>query len=105
MPLNPAIYIAIFLPLFFLFLQNKKNKKTVVKNILKRKNRGESVLMLELAKKFIDKKCYIYTLNDTFSGVITEVTDNAVLVETKSTTDLVNLDFIIRISEIKEKKK
>ena len=60
--------------------------------------------MLEFAKKFIDKECYIYTINNTFKCVIKEVADNAILLETKNSTDVVNLDFVLRISEINKHK-
>jgi len=56
--------------------------------------------MVELAKKFINKECIIYTFNSQLEGVIIkEVTDGAVLVEKKGTIEAVNLDFVTRIRE------
>lgn len=62
--------------------------------------------MRELAKRFIDKECLIYTFNSNqLEGVIKEVTDGAILVEKAGTVEAVNLDFIIRIREFPKTKK
>lgn len=55
--------------------------------------------MLELAKKFIDKECIIYTFNTQLIGVIREVSDGAILIEYKNMVEAVNLDFVVRIRE------
>ena len=56
--------------------------------------------MTELAKKFIGKKCIIYSLNDNqITGVIKEVSDGALLIENDGNLQAVNLDFIVRIRE------
>ena len=56
--------------------------------------------MVELAKKFINKECIIYTFNSQLDGVvIKEVSNGAVLVEKKGTVEAVNLDFVTRIRE------
>lgn len=62
--------------------------------------------MKELAKKFIDKECVIYSFdgNHQYQGVIKEVTDGAILVETNGKIDALNLDFVIRIREYPRKK-
>lgn len=61
--------------------------------------------MQEAAKRFIDKECLIYMLSGEMSGTIREVTDNAVIVETASASELVNLDFVVRIREFPKNKK
>ena len=62
--------------------------------------------MKELAKRFIDKECLIYTFNgNQLEGVIKEVTDGAILVEKSGNTEAINLDFIIRIREFPKNKK
>ena len=54
--------------------------------------------MTELAKRFIDKECIIYTFNgNQINGTIKEVTDGALLVESSGTTEVMNVDFIMRI--------
>ena len=62
--------------------------------------------MKELAKRFIDKECGIYSFdgNHQYQGVIKEVTDGAILVETNGKIDALNLDFVIRIREYPIKK-
>lgn len=56
--------------------------------------------MHELAMRFIGKECLIYAFNgNTYTGVIKEVTDGAVLLENKGTLEAVNLDFVVRLRE------
>ncbi|WP_455714591.1 DUF6897 domain-containing protein [Anaerosporobacter sp.] len=97
--LQPAIYIAIFLPLFFSLIHNSRNKQVMIKQLIKSKKSGGSKQMLEFAKKFINKECLIYTFNSQITGVIKEVSDGAILIENKSTIEVVNLDYITRIRE------
>ena len=62
--------------------------------------------MLELAKKFIDKKCIIYTFDHSqIVGILRQVSDSGVLVEGNSAVEAVNLDFIVRIREYPRNKK
>ena len=72
-----------------------QNNKVLIKRITKSKIKGEKFLMLELAKKFIDKECLIYTFNSQLTGVIKEVNNGAILVENKNTIEIVNLDFVV----------
>ena len=59
----------------------------------------------ELAKQLIGKECLIYTFNGTqLSGVIKEVVENAILIEKGDSTEVVNLDFVVRIREYPKKK-
>lgn len=61
--------------------------------------------MIELAKRFIDKKCVIYSFNDNqITGVIKEVSDGALLIDKDGNIQAVNLDFIVRIREYPTKK-
>ncbi|MBE6596048.1 MAG: hypothetical protein E7641_00095 [Ruminococcaceae bacterium] len=61
--------------------------------------------MLELAKRFIDKECIIYTFNSNqMTGIIREVTDGALMIENKGTLEAVNIDFVIRIREYPKNK-
>ena len=63
--------------------------------------------MKELAKRFIDKECLIYSFDSThqYEGTIREVTDGAILVERDGKTEAINLDFVIRIREYPLNKK
>lgn len=63
--------------------------------------------MVELARKFIGKECLVSAFdgNHQFDGVITEVTDGAILLEKNGAIEAVNLDFVIRIREYPRNKK
>ena len=62
--------------------------------------------MKELAKRFIEKDCLIYSFdgNKQYKGVIKEVTDGAILVEEGGKVEAINLDFVIRIREFPQNK-
>lgn len=55
--------------------------------------------MFELAQSFIGKECLIYTFNSQLSGILKEVTSGALLLDNGKTTEIVNLDYIVRIRE------
>ena len=56
--------------------------------------------MKELAERFIDKECLIYSFDGhQLEGVIKEVSDGAILVDKNGGLEAINLDFIIRIRE------
>ena len=62
--------------------------------------------MMEHVKKFIGKECYIYTIQSMSSpikGIIKDVDDNSIILETKKTKDVINLDYVMRVSEIQKK--
>lgn len=63
--------------------------------------------MIELAKKFIDKECLLYSFdgNHQYQGVIKEVSNSAVLIENGGTVEAINLDFVLRIREFPKNKK
>ena len=62
--------------------------------------------MKELAKRFIDKECLIYSFDGghQYDGIIKEVNDSAILVEKNGTVEAINLDFVIRITEFPKNK-
>ena len=63
--------------------------------------------MKELAERFIDKECVIYSFDNSreYTGFIKEVTDGAILVEKDGKLEAINLDFVIRIREYPVNKK
>lgn len=97
------IYI-VWIILFILIGIEQKKEREFVGRIIKSKHKKENNEMLELAKRFIDKECIIYTFNSQQSGVIKEVTNGAILVEREGNTEAVNLDFVVRIREYPKKK-
>lgn len=96
-------YIVIFVLLIVLFIQHR-NEKVWVKNHIKRKKRKEHTEMLELAKRFIEKECIIYTFNNQVVGTIKEISTNAIVIEKNGVQEAVNLDFVVRIREYPRKK-
>ena len=97
-------YIVIFVLLIVLFIQHR-NEKVWVKNHIQRKKRKEHTEMLELAKRFIEKECIIYTFNNQVVGTIKEISANALIVEKNGVQEAVNLDFVVRIREYPKNKK
>ena len=88
----------LLLVLIIVLLQQKKSEDWTAK-YLKMKRRKENHIMREAAAKFIDKECLIYLLSGEVRGIIREVTDNALLIETPTDRQIINLDFVIRIRE------
>lgn len=60
--------------------------------------------MVDLVKKLIGKECLIYTMNSQLKGVIREVTNGGMVVDDGKNTEIVNLDYIIRVRESKKSK-
>ena len=85
-----------------------RNRKAIVaRKVIQKRNTKENTEMVELAKKFIGKECLIsaFDSNHQFEGIITEVTDGAILIEKNGTLEAINLDFVIRIREYPRNKK
>ena len=102
--MNPATYVPIIIIFLVLFLMFREQKRMVIKKLIKKRRSEERVRMTELAKKFIDKECIIYTFNSQLNGTVKEVTDGALLVENGGTLEAVNIDFVVRIREYPKKK-
>lgn len=100
--LTPII-IAVLLVLIFLS-SNKNLTAYIVKRNIKRK-RGLKNNMNELLQNFVEKDCIIYCVNNTsVDGIIKEVKENAVLIETRDGLQLINTDFITRVREYPKNK-
>lgn len=97
--MNYIIFVPIFLLLFLTLYEQSQQKKQVLQKIILKQNGKEKIKMVELAKRFLGKDCLIYTFNSQLNGTIKEVTDGAVLIENKTGTEIVNIDYIVRIRE------
>ena len=103
--MNPAIYlIPIFLVLFFVLYEQRRQKEVIIKKLINKKQLGDDRQMLELAKRFIGKECLVYTFNSQITGVMKEVDGTAILLESNGTIEAVNLDFVVRIREYPKNK-
>ena len=95
-------YFPIFLLLIIIFI-TQRNEKAVFKNIIN-KRKTEDSEMFELAQKFLNKECIIYTFNSQIIGTINEVNEGGILIEKSGTLEAVNFDFIVRIREYPKNK-
>ncbi len=104
--MNPSTYIPIIMLWIIIFIMLRNSKSAIAKKIIKKRKMEGNTEMKELAKKFIDKECLIYSFkSNQFEGVIKEVTEGAILVEKGGTVEAINLDFVIRIREFPKNKK
>lgn len=55
--------------------------------------------MRELAERFVGKDVYIKLLEGTADGVVTEVTDSGIVLENNGASQIVNLDYVMKIRE------
>lgn len=97
-------YFPIFMLFFILYLSTQDKRRKMQRLIItKRKENKEK--MFEAAKKFIGKRCVVYTFDSNcISGTVKEVTNGAILLEKKGNEEIINLDFVMRIKESPEKK-
>ena len=89
-----------------IFIVFRKNKLAILKNLIKRRQTEDKTQMIELAKRFIDKECLVYSFDGhQFEGIIKEVSEGALLIERNSSLEAINLDFVTRIREYPRNKK
>lgn len=103
--MNITLYIMLFVMVFVIIYDQRRRNEIAVKQLKKLRNKEERAVMTELAKRFIDKECIIYTFNSQVTGIIREVTDTAVLIESSGSPEIVNTDYIVRIREFPKNKK
>lgn len=96
--------ICLFILLFIIF---SRQKQIIAKKVIKRRKTEDKTEMIELAKRFIGKKCLIYAFDSShqYVGTIKEVTDGAMLIENAGKLEAINLEFVIRIREYPTNKK
>ncbi len=91
--------------MIFIIFRNNRNV-TILRNIISKRKNGGNTEMKELAAKFIDKECLIYSFNgNQYQGIIKEISGSAMLVENGGTIEVINLDFVLRIREFPKNKK
>ena len=96
----PPYYLPIFILFIVLFIVLRQKKFILVQKLIKRRKTEHKREMIELAKRFIDKECLVYSFDGhQFDGVIKEVGDGALLIEKNGAVEAINLDFISRIRE------
>ena len=105
--MNPATYIPIIMLWVIIFVMFRNRKSVIAKKIMEKRKLEGNTEMKELAKRFIDKECMIFSFDGShqYEGIIKEVTDGAILVEKDGKIEALNLDFVIRIREYPRNKK
>ena len=75
--MSPATYIPIiFLWIIIFILFRNQRKAVILRKIIEKKKSGGNTEMKDLAQRFIDKECLIYSFDGShqYEGVIKEVT-------------------------------
>lgn len=105
--MNFSIYVPIIVMFVLLYITFYRNRQLIVaKRVIEKRRKGDKTEMLELAKRFIDKECLIYSFDGSrqYDGVIKEVADGAILLEKDGKLEAINLEFVMRIREYPRKK-
>ena len=106
--MSPATYILIIVLWIIIFIMfSNRRKAVIIRKIIEKRKIGGNAEMKELAERFIEKECIIYSFDSShqYEGIIKEVTDGAILVEKDGKLEVINLDFVIRIIEYPKNKK
>ena len=100
--MNSAVWIAIYLPLFVLFviILPQQYAININKNMIsKHRKKGGFKLTNEIIKKYIGKNVRLstgsYGIN--VEGTITEVNENWIEIKTKKGTELINSEYLQNI--------
>ena len=102
--MDTGSWIAIYMPLFIIFLiilpQQRAAQQAVLLRIRKRK--GVVKMTNELIKKYIGKNCQISSgsFNNSIKGEIIDINENWLEVETKKGKELINAEYIQSIKII-----
>lgn len=105
-----ANYLWIFVILIiFLCIRKKRRIAASVWKIQNRRKQDKEILVMkELAKRFIDEECIIYTItsNDgSIMGAIREINDGGMVIERNTgEREIINLDYVTRIRQYPRKK-
>ncbi len=99
--LNIATYIPIIVLWIIIFIMFRNRRKTIIaRKMMKKRKTGGKNEMKELAVKFMDKECIIYSFDGhQYEGVIKEVSNGGILIERDGKSEAINLDFVVRIRE------
>ncbi|MBQ6018852.1 MAG: hypothetical protein IJL26_01615 [Clostridia bacterium] len=97
--MNYSMYIAVFLVLLVVLMQQRRRRRTMR---MIRNRRRNTCIMNELLKSLTGKNCRIYVVESVGSvtGVIAEVSERWVAVDTKKGRKLLNADYIVQAEEV-----
>jgi len=94
--MNSSLWIAIYLPLFIIFVIILPQQNALRKIVVKKKKGGRKTMANEVIKKYIGYKCNISTgtFGASLVGKIVDVKENWIEVETKKGVELINAEFV-----------
>ena len=97
--MNPATFVAIYLPLIIVLIISAQRKKNV--NLLKaaknhKKKKGESI-MEAVAQKYMGKGVSVTTVSETHVGILTGHYDGWITLTYKGKDTEINCDYIVKI--------
>ncbi len=101
-----------YIPLIFLWIVifvtiSSNNKLMRIRHIQKAKRKRKGIVsdMKEFVTEYIEKECVVYTMQGhQFVGIIKQVSNGAILIQTSSGNEVLNLDYIVRLREVPRKK-
>ncbi|WP_230977068.1 hypothetical protein [Proteiniclasticum sediminis] len=102
--MNQGSWIAIYMPLFILFVVILPEMRRVAVVAVKRsRKRRKFPMNHEIIQKYIGSSCRISTgsFGNAIVGVIRDVKDNWIEVETKKGMELVNAEFVLNIRALR----
>ena len=101
--MNTSTYIVLFLLIFVIIWTAKQEKCVAFKQLRNRSQEGKQ--METMARNMIGKRCAVELFGGTtYKGVIEQVADKAILLRQKKDTRIVNLEFVVSITQLPEKK-
>ena len=58
-----------------------------------------------LVELFVERREQQNIVGNIYKGIVKDVEGNSIILETKKTNDVINLDYVMRVSEIQKRKK
>lgn len=106
--MHPAVYLVIFVPIWLLIMSTQRRQRHRATMVARRlNNKGETIHMLEIAKRFLNVECVVYLFDgNTISGTVTEINNSALLIKKScGECEAINLGYVTRIREYPKNKK
>lgn len=99
--MNPAIYIAIFLPIFVAIMQLNRSRRIIFYKRVKERRMKNMAISNDLIKELINKECTVSTgsWGTSYKGIIKVVEDNWLKINTGKKTVIISLDYITAIEQ------
>ncbi len=98
-------YVSVFIlvAVMLLIISEQTRIRRTVRRIQNRKKRGRFSDMKQLIQRFLKKEIEISSVIGAVRGTLSEVSDNAVCIETKKGERVVNIDYIYSVKEVRHK--